>query len=661
MGAQTAEAPQRVRYVRDVQGFTEAGGRRIAAGDYYFYPGWGIRYELYDNNALLFERLTPGSHAAYPSLSPDGSRIAYIERDDQERRLLVRSADFDDEPALLFRVPYNGILQFTSISPDGKKIVFLARNGERGGGDITVCNLEGPAECQSVVTGPGVKSAPVFSRDGKTVIFSSDVDGVFNLYSAGLDSHEVKRLTRTLTGLFFPAPGPDYLYSIGYYSNGYDVVRMKYGDLLAENVDYFRKQEEEQVEPESTPQNWTHEEYSGVFDIKPWFTGLVNIFGAAGPSVFDVGFAARDPLDRHYFAAAIGTGSPDPVAALYYDYSRYNLGFTADYTTNSWKKHSPSGCINDDDPLRFLCDSKYSFRQEAYAALRYTSQNRYVNFQILPGYMVQELRNARVIRTTEYDARDLNLIGPALTILAGQAEYYPTSISAEHGWNFFVDGQYYTKDRSRKELDGAYSHAIEYGKVEGGLSLYLPSFFDHHVNYLNAYGYTVFGPDREIQKVSLNRFVRGLDYGKAPSDHSAFVGTYEYRLPILWYSKEITKDSSAIMLRSIGMSVFFDYGQSFDRQLYRDRWNGSYGASVFVGLNIANLHLADFKITIARGMGPAGELQAYLSLYSGFDDGIITDYDSNKSPILSPYHRSMPGRQDMPGYFREQMAGGVLQ
>ena len=49
----------------------------------------------------------------------------------------------------------------------------------------------------------------------------------------------IYRLTRTATGLFYPAAGQDSLYAIGHFKNGYDIVRLDYEELLREKVSYF--------------------------------------------------------------------------------------------------------------------------------------------------------------------------------------------------------------------------------------------------------------------------------------------------------------------------------------------------------------------------------------------------------------------------------------
>ncbi|MCB1316849.1 MAG: hypothetical protein KDK27_12885, partial [Leptospiraceae bacterium] len=540
-----------------------------------------------------------------------------------------------------------------------------------------------------------------FAPDGKRVYFSSDVDGIYNLYSVDINTRQVNRLTRTLTGFFYPTPAEDKLYAIAYFKEGYDVVAIPYDGLLGETVDYFEgidpELREEGDQPEDdregyfdtevdtdeelialgeddsdtdpgdqdeaiNPDDWEESDYIGPFSIRPYLLGLL------GPvSAFNLAVGARDPLLRHSFLAGVGPSVPDPLAVAYYDYTRFSTGLSLGYATNYWKRDRASGCLNEDsNPLRFVCDDKYSFFESAYGYLRHTDQGRYLTTQVLLGYVHNKIRNARRLRTVEYDARDLNLSGPSFVFLAGDARYFARSISPERGWRLSLQTDYFTRPESKDRVEEYFEHQIEYGVAEGGLAFYLPSFWLNHVNYLSAYAYGSYGPDREVQQVRLNRFVRGQEYEKAAIDHSAIVFTYEYRLPLYWRSDAFIGGVAGLTLRNVGMSVFFDYGASFDRDIYKEDFTaGAYGVNLLFGLNVAYLHLPEMKLSFARGTGPAGEFQVNLSFSAEFSTGVVgaggrpSHYDNDA--LIEPFHRSLPGFDGQAGYFRDRRAGGILE
>ncbi|MCR9141950.1 MAG: hypothetical protein NXI24_06840 [bacterium] len=691
--------PYRVRRSDAVRGFAEAGGRKMYSEAMFFLPGTGLRYEMYDGEYSLFlSRQSPGRSISFPSLSSDGGRVYFITRDDKKRYLVAAQFDADDDlvgERVILETPFTGFVQYTALSPDDRSLVTLVRRGDVGEGELLLCDARtadvndpsGAGACRVLVSGPGTKVQPRFTEDGASVIFASDADGIYNLYSVEVATGRITRMTRSLTGVFYPAPAADALYALGYFGEGYDVVRYQYADLLAEPVNLFAgpavpSGDQDPNDPNADPatlesyfgeaggdlagdlpggsggpEEWEESDYIAPFAIRPYALGL---FGPV--SALNVIVAARDPLLRHFLVAAVGAASPTPIAFAAYDYSRYAVGLGMAYQTNYWKRKTTPGCINEEEPLRFLCDSSNVFFEEARGNVRYTGDYRFADTQILLGYSHLKLRNARRIRAVEYDARDLNLSGPTATWILGDVQRFPESISPELGWILFAQTDYYTKPESTDRPDQYERNEVEYGVAEGGLSLYLPSFWSHHVNYLNGFGYGSYGPDRELQKVRLNRFVRGQEYAKSPADHAAVVFTYEYRLPLLWWSEALFgARAGALTLDGVGMSVFYDYGTVFDRQVFREGWAGAYGLSFSFSFNFIYLNFPELKITFARGTGPAGEGQVYMSFNAEFGAGpAVHGHDSKPSPVLEPYNRGLMDRRAATGYFRDRWAGGVL-
>jgi hypothetical protein len=667
--------PQFVRRVYSGEGVAEAGGRLIASEDHFPFPG-ALRQELHDGHRFFLPaRLIPGQSAFDPVLSRSGKTIFYVEKDRGGRRLVRAPLDGMDvgKKSVLYRTPFTGILRMPALSPDETKIAFISRQGENGMGAVTVCTIGEAQDCREYAGGPAAKARPRFSPDGTEVYFSSDADGVYNFYSIDLASGEIFRRTRTVTGLFDPVPAKDGLYGLMYTSGGYDLVHIKSADLLREKENIFAPggtspqtessffdeenpataESSDTLDGEQTPPGEVEDPaYSSFLSIRPFLSGLLS----GGPYILGLGGAAFDPLDRHFLAAGIVPGSPDPYAYAYYDYARFVLGTSVYFSTNYWKRDRAPGCINPDHPLRFICADKYAFEEDAAASLRYTYAGRYVSFQVLPGYVSHKIRNARQLRSIEYDARDLNLAGPSLILLAGNADTYYESISPERGWRFYAQSEYYTPAESKRELDRI-AQDVEFGTAEGGLALYLPSFMDHHVNYLSAYGFTSYGPDREVANVRLARLQRGIAYDRSPIGPSSMVFTYEYRLPLLWASQPLL-DATEVMLRHVGMSLFVETGAAFNKLPYRRDYQTSIGVSFQTGLTFVYLPLAPFRLTFVKGLGKTGESQVWF----GFSTGLATGSDSiPNARIVEPYRRALPKFRDQPGYFRNPDAGGILE
>ncbi len=656
------EQPERVRRSPGSAGFAIAGDLEIFSEPRFIYPGiYGFRYELY-NPGWWDTRLNKGVSSSFPALSTDRLRLYFVERDEFERRLVAADLDLDGEISrtrVILKTPLTGLIQYTALGPDNKNLVAVVRPGEAGNGSILVCDVSGaldaPMPCRRLAGGDNVKIQPRFSADGRRVLFSSDADGVYNLYATDLVSGETKRLTRTLTGMFAPAPAGNTLYALGYFREGFDIIRIREQDLLSENVDYFNGDDGDRPSTYSPAEGAGFREtgYWGPLEMRPFLLGFAGT-GIVGATM---GVGARDPLGRHFFAA--GYDFLQQIGFGHYDYDRFALGLTLSYYTNWFDRGPNKGCVVDGEAYRALCADSRVAVESGVGYLRYVYGEQNIITQFLLGGVHIKIRNAQNLINEEFEERDLNLSGPAAVFAIGDSEYYPESISPEHGWVVFVSTQYYHEDYSYKQVDRINTEPVSYGVAEGGFSLYLPSFWSHHVNFLGGYGYGTYGPDREMQSVRLNRFVRGQDYSKSPADHAAAVFTYEYRFPVLYFSDSILGTDHDLMLRNVGAGVFADYGTVFDRYPYREDWVGAYGASLTFGLNFLYLTLPEFRVTIARGTGPAGELQAYMSFSAAFGGQVVGEKEI--PAYRKPYRPGLPWFKSQPGYWRDPKAGGILQ
>lgn len=664
-GDEPGPEPERLRRSSASAGFAIAGGREIYSEPNYIYPGiYGFRYEIYQEG-FFDKRLNPDRSSSFPALSANGRRLYFVERDPQERRLIMAETDRSGRIArrrVLLKTNLTGLIQYTALSPDDRYLAVVVRRGERGSGSILLCDVGGPLDaqvnCPPLVGGDNVKMQPRFSEDGSRLLFSSDADGIYNIYAVEIATGEVRRLTRTVTGIFAPAPlGPD-LYALGFFREGYDVIRIRNQDLLSEKVDYFAGPDgDAQIAyDEAEAAGFRETGYWGPLELRPFLVGIGGTGLAVIPgATFGVG--ARDPLNRHFFVAAYDFAAG--VGFAQYDYSRFALGLSLSYFTNWFDRGADRGCVIDGDLYRPLCADPRVAIESGTALFRYAHAGKHVVWQALLGGIHMKIRNAQNLVNDGFEERDLNLSGPAGVFLIGDTAYYPESISSEHGWVFLLSSQYYHEDYSYKQVDRINTEPVSYGVAEGGFALYLPSFWSHHVNYLSGYGYGTYGPDREMQTTRLSRWVRGQNFGKAPTDHAAAVFTYEYRFPLAYISNAIIPDEHSLMLRKVGASVFVDYGTVFDRYPYREDWVGAYGAALTFGVNFAYLGLAEMKVSVARGTGPAGELQAWFSLNASF--GGASFRDDEGPAYRKPYRPGLPVSRWQPGYWRDKNAGGVLE
>ncbi len=83
-------------------------------------------------------------------------------------------------------------------------LAFTARTG--GAEEIYLYDLE-TGELRQLTFNRGLKDSPVFSADGRWVMYASDLDGDWEIFRVPAEGGDVEQLTFNLTADLFPAPG----------------------------------------------------------------------------------------------------------------------------------------------------------------------------------------------------------------------------------------------------------------------------------------------------------------------------------------------------------------------------------------------------------------------------------------------------------------------
>jgi hypothetical protein len=138
---------------------------------------------------------------ASPAFSPDGKRVTFegnrdgvvdlfeIDLETKELRNLTQDEFFDANPW---------------YAADGKTLLYNRRVGEHW--KLFSVDLEDPSKKTQLTFGPYNEIQPSYSRDGKTIHFSSDRGeyGVFNLFSLDLETGDMQQYTDVVGGCFAP-------------------------------------------------------------------------------------------------------------------------------------------------------------------------------------------------------------------------------------------------------------------------------------------------------------------------------------------------------------------------------------------------------------------------------------------------------------------------
>lgn len=171
---------------------------------------------------LVPKRLT-NVKDAYPDISPDGKKIVFMSNRTGNWEIFVMNAEFPanaDENAR-----ETGLTQLTNNqaddivpvwSPDGKKILFVSERDNDS--EIYVMNADG-SDQQRLTHQPGVDGHPHWSPDGRRIIFNSaratpDLKAkgsplLIEVYTMNADGSDVKKITNFKTICTFPVYSPD--------------------------------------------------------------------------------------------------------------------------------------------------------------------------------------------------------------------------------------------------------------------------------------------------------------------------------------------------------------------------------------------------------------------------------------------------------------------
>lgn len=130
-----------------------------------------------------------------PSISPDGTKIAYSSDRDGKPMIYVMNTDGSNNRRITFAGNYNSSPQW---SPDGKKIVFSGQDGKHF--DIFIMNADGTGlERLTSATKkdgkPATNEFPSFSPDGRQVMFVSNRTGTNQIFVISVDGSNERRIT----------------------------------------------------------------------------------------------------------------------------------------------------------------------------------------------------------------------------------------------------------------------------------------------------------------------------------------------------------------------------------------------------------------------------------------------------------------------------------
>jgi WD40-like Beta Propeller Repeat len=576
------------------------------------------------NNASLFDdlyrvdlsngritRLTHGGRYRYAAWSPDGTRIAAVQYDLKRSRLQLLDAHGKILQTLWEGKPWE-VIAHPVWSPDGHSIAAaLWRPQSRW--NLALFDLN-ERRWRDLTQTANVETQPRFTPDGKSILFSADYGGVYNIQRLSLADGRRETLTNVIGGAFNPDLSADggTLYYTGLDSGGSNVYRL----ILEGTAPLAPAAARPPVAypPVEVPPltSVTTAPYRPWYSLRPaWWIPYL----ALGSQHSEVGVmtTGNDALSRHTYSlvAAYDFRNDWPIGSVDYVYDRWRVALRLS-ASRSVRAYTDSDGNDErlrrNDDLGLLLD---------YPWISYDRQ-----WVAQAGISVHDESDAwrRGDEPVWSNGKD-NVGGLALTY--NSAKRYPRSISDSRGRNITLvaessdllpsdyGGDVYRLDwREYLALGG--EHVLAARLAAGTGSRQARPF---ELGGAFAEGAAVVIAPSPLNKRSFA--LRGYPEGLAAlRGRNMALGELELRFPIALIERGFM--APPIGVHELSGSVFVNSGDAWDDGTSPDRLSTGAGAELTAELIAGYRFGLDLRLGYARGFNQGREHQVYLTLGGSF-------------------------------------------
>ena len=559
-------------------------------------------------------RLSRGLRARSPDVSRDGN-IAFVWRRSGGRTAIAELRP--EGPRVLFEDPHAEPVDSPRYSPDGARVAFLHHRD--GAWDVRIVDRASLA-VTDVTRDRALDRDPAWTRDGRWLLFSSDRNGVYNLYA--WRPGDLRQVTNVVLGAFEPDPSPDgtQLALVTYSSRGYDVGRMPL------EPDSWRPVTAAPLAEQRPPVTAVpQEEIYPTRPYSPWETLRPHFwlpYAAADGYGTTVGAltAGFDAVDRHEYAATAWWsiyGKEPGFDLIYVNHSLYpdlTLEFTRDLgapqaaggldAPGYYFERSIGGSITASFPFSEVERSQS-------LSLTYELENLAVDTNPLgvptsPGLLAAAMLTyswsdvRRFVRSISSErgqrfALSLRLSDPAL---GSQFSFWQATTSAS---------KFFALPWSTRGVPWHHALALRgsFGVSNGDLS-------NRHDFFLGGFQQgdlvrSVLNPAAGTPR--LRGFARDSFHGTAYA-----LGTAEYRFPL--FDVETGAWTLPVYLRRLHAAVFADVGDAFTFSRHDFHLHTGAGAELRAEVVLGWILPTDLRFGCARGLesGPVAILDCYAAL-----------------------------------------------
>jgi len=261
-------------------------------------------YKIYSN----LEEKKSLNLISSPTFSPSGNKLAFAGVENEINNIYtINISDLENKNQEIHAIKLTNTKDYSykdlAWSPDGKYIACIVYTAGFGGNlgliNINSNEIKLLTNSSTLTT----NSNPVWNGTSNKIYFSSDLDGISNIYVADFEKKEIKKLTNSYRGLEFPFVSNEELYFSSYYAKGTDIRKVS----LDDNFFSIEPMEEKIISEKNNIEIKNHQATNYFPSLTPDMIIPITAFDEKGDQI-GLKASVSDMLDIHSFDLAIAYG-----------------------------------------------------------------------------------------------------------------------------------------------------------------------------------------------------------------------------------------------------------------------------------------------------------------------------------------------------------------
>ncbi|MES0326917.1 MAG: hypothetical protein ABUK13_01890 [Gammaproteobacteria bacterium] len=578
-----------------------------------------VYYDIYrvDLEGDDLERLTECARYRNASWSADGSQIIAVHNKAGKNELHVLDLDGQVKNILWRGKPWE-VIGTLDTSADGQELVASVWR-KKTGWNLEQFNLKNKT-WRLLTNDAAIEDHPQYSSDGKSILFTSEHGGIYNIRRKDLNTGRSASLTNVITSATSPVESDNGdIYYLGYTAEGTDVFKLDKKQQINEPLLVAVTGSTGQPAPQS--ENYTAEPaepYSAWDSLHPrwWFP---HMFIDESRSELGIVTAGSDSLLQHLYAVdlAYDTDNQWPLGSFQYIYDGWYplIKFEAerqhDFTLNPNNlkqrvRRTDSQMMEAVFPFLKM-DNKWSFNIGAFK-----SQSEDVWWQ--PGLLPNGSYTDNVLGIALlYDSTESHI--KSISRTSGREVNLVVEDSDEIGGSDYSGKVHLGDWREFFQLSGEHTLALRYAEAKGTSTtrpFHLGGIKDDSSSISSIIN-PIFDTPFNHRHFSLRGYPEGLPQ---LIGQRMRLGSIEYRLPI-------TRIERGFMAPPLGVdqlhaTLFYEAGSTWDTGSDPTEYYRSTGIEFNVDTVLFYYLPVQLAIGYAKGLDLGGEEEWYLRLGAAF-------------------------------------------